>query len=130
MWGLSGSEGGGLCAPMEPERCSCVSTRDLENQTYEEVVLRLGAIALIAVMMGGFASASSAMTVTKPAGLEARPALQQIDYKKKKYYHKRQKYRAGGHYKKAPAHWHRYSRRPGDWQRRGCIVVGPIWWCP
>jgi hypothetical protein len=95
--------------------------------------LRLKAIALIAVMTGGFASAASAMTVTKPAGLAAQSALQQVDYKDhkgKKSYHKRQKYRAGGRYNKAPGNWHRYNNRPGDWQRRGCIVVGPIWWCP
>ncbi|MBS0231872.1 MAG: hypothetical protein JSR99_00105 [Proteobacteria bacterium] len=93
--------------------------------------MRIGAIALIAVLMGGFASASSAMTVTKPTGVATRPALQQIDYKKKnKYYHKRQKYHAGGRYDRAPAHWHRYNKRPGDWRRRGCIIVGPIWWCP
>jgi hypothetical protein len=72
------------------------------------------------------------MTVTKPAGLTAHPALQQVDYKKKnKHYHKRHNYRAGGHYNKAPSNWrHRYNKRPGDWQRRGCVIVGPVWWCP
>lgn len=94
--------------------------------------MRLKAIALIAALFGGLASSASAMTVAKPAGLTAAPALQQIDYhyKKQKYYHKRQKYRAGGHYDRAPSNWHRYNKRPGNWQRRGCITVGPIWWCP
>lgn len=26
--------------------------------------------------------------------------------------------------------WHRYSYRPWNWQRRGCVVLGPVWVCP
>jgi hypothetical protein len=40
------------------------------------------------------------------------------------------RYRAGGRYNSAPRGWHRYDRRPGDWSRRGCILVGPVWACP
>lgn len=43
---------------------------------------------------------------------------------------RRSKYRAGSHHKHAPGGWRRYDKRPGDWSRRGCIVVGPIWYCP
>lgn len=25
--------------------------------------------------------------------------------------------------------WKRYSYRPYDWEGRGCISVGPIWYC-
>jgi Ni/Co efflux regulator RcnB len=39
-------------------------------------------------------------------------------------------YRAGGRYSSAPHGWHRYHHRPRDWRTRGCIVVGPIWFCP
>ncbi len=39
-------------------------------------------------------------------------------------------YRAGHRYKHAPKGWHRYSHRPGYWQTRGCIMVGPVWFCP
>lgn len=42
----------------------------------------------------------------------------------------RQGYRAGRHYKHAPPGYRRYSSRPYGWQTRGCIVVGPVWWCP
>ena len=38
-------------------------------------------------------------------------------------------YRAGRHYRSAPHGWHRYQHRPRDWRRRGCIVVGPVWFC-
>lgn len=40
------------------------------------------------------------------------------------------RYRAGGRYKSAPRGWNRYDRRPGDWSRRGCVMVGPLWFCP
>jgi hypothetical protein len=26
--------------------------------------------------------------------------------------------------------WHRYSHRPSRWSNRGCVAVGPIWFCP
>jgi hypothetical protein len=93
-----------------------------------EVVVRIKAIALIAALSGGLmVSAASAMTIVKPEGLTVS-AGEQAAYKK--VYHKRNKYRAGGRYNRAPSNWHRFDKRPGDWQRRGCIVVGPIWWCP
>lgn len=48
----------------------------------------------------------------------------------KKVVHKHS-YRAGGRYKHAPRGWkHQYRSRPGDWSSRGCVTVGPIWWCP
>jgi hypothetical protein len=29
-----------------------------------------------------------------------------------------------------PAGWRRYERRPWDWRRRGCAMIGPVWFCP
>jgi hypothetical protein len=27
--------------------------------------------------------------------------------------------------------WRRYSYRPyDDWEARGCVIVGPVWYCP
>jgi hypothetical protein len=26
--------------------------------------------------------------------------------------------------------WHRYHHRPSNWRSRGCVIVGPIWFCP
>ena len=42
----------------------------------------------------------------------------------------RHSHRAGRRYRNAPRGWHRHSRRPHDWSRRGCIIVGPVWFCP
>jgi hypothetical protein len=39
-------------------------------------------------------------------------------------------YRAGHRYRSAPRGWHRHHRRPADWRVRGCILVGPVWFCP
>jgi len=39
-------------------------------------------------------------------------------------------YRPGGHYRSAPRGWHRFHARPRDWRTRGCVVVGPVWFCP
>jgi hypothetical protein len=42
----------------------------------------------------------------------------------------RSRYSPGHRYDRAPSHWHRYHSRPRDWRRRGCVIVGPIWFCP
>lgn len=42
----------------------------------------------------------------------------------------RHRYRAGGRYAHAPRGWHRHHSRPAYWQTRGCIMVGPLWFCP
>jgi hypothetical protein len=34
------------------------------------------------------------------------------------------------HVRKPPRGWHRYHQRPWDWHRRGCMQVGPLWFCP
>jgi len=36
----------------------------------------------------------------------------------------------GRRYDRSPPGWHRQHRRPGDWRRRGCVTVGPVWFCP
>jgi len=38
-------------------------------------------------------------------------------------------YMAGRRYDRAPSHYHRYAHRPYNWQSRGCILVGPVWFC-
>lgn len=29
-----------------------------------------------------------------------------------------------------PPGWRRYHARPRGWQTRGCMQIGPIWYCP
>ena len=37
----------------------------------------------------------------------------------------------GRRYRETPPGWRRHGyRRPGDWRTRGCILVGPLWFCP
>ena len=44
--------------------------------------------------------------------------------------HRRHHYRAGHRYRSAPPGWRRHHVRPWDWQRRGCVIGGPVWFCP
>jgi Ni/Co efflux regulator RcnB len=50
--------------------------------------------------------------------------------KKKVVHRDRHRYRAGHRYAHAPRGWHRHHARPSYWQTRGCIMVGPLWFCP
>src|SRR5262245_8995730 len=87
----------------------------------------LRAIALALCLAGGFASSTASATPIANVGSGAMPTsgIVLADYKKDKFH-----YEPGSHHSKAPKHWHRYSHRPGDWHARGCIVVGPVWFCP
>jgi hypothetical protein len=42
----------------------------------------------------------------------------------------RYRYAPGARLGAPPYGWRRYGARPYDWRTRGCIVVGPIWFCP
>lgn len=94
-----------------------------------------------------FALSTAALTFawTAPAGAVTPTAVghataqtdgvTQVQYKKRPYkksYKKGHKrgYRAGHRYDHPPRGWRRYDRRPSFWQTRGCIVVGPVWFCP
>lgn len=44
--------------------------------------------------------------------------------------HHRHRYRPGHRYRHRPHGWHRYHHRPHGWYARGCIIVGPLWFCP
>jgi hypothetical protein len=48
----------------------------------------------------------------------------------KRYGHDHRRYHPGRRYDRPPAKWRRYSKRPPDWTRRGCVIVGPLWYCP
>ncbi len=46
-----------------------------------------------------------------------------------RHYNHNYKYRGRYHY--GNRYWgHRYNYRPYNWQALGCIVVGPVWYCP
>jgi hypothetical protein len=97
--------------------------------------LKVAAFALSAALVGlAGASPASALPTSAIGGMtNAHAAVALVDYKKKVDYKKgkhHMKYNPGGHYKHAPHGWHRYDKRPGDWHTRGCVIVGPIWWCP
>ncbi len=42
----------------------------------------------------------------------------------------RHRFTPGSRHAKPPQHWRRYNARPRDWRTRGCIIVGPLWFCP
>lgn len=100
--------------------------------------MQMKTIALFALLSAAVPlSAASAMTIANPdasASAATSTVLHKADYrsnhKKMRRYHRRNRYTPGGHYNKAPSNWHRHHTRPGNWRTRGCIMVGPIWWCP
>jgi hypothetical protein len=94
--------------------------------------LKLAAFAFSAALLGlAVVSPASAVTPSAAVGHATvqTDGITPVQYKKKHYKH-RHKYRPGGRYKHAPKGWRRYSSRPSFWQTRGCVVVGPVWWCP
>jgi hypothetical protein len=99
------------------------------------MMVGIKAIALTVAFAAGVAATSaSAMPLSAQNGLsKSSDAIVLADYKnyKKKGWNKnRNHYSPGSRHKHGPKNWHRYNKRPGDWRTRGCIIVGPVWWCP
>ncbi|HYD16294.1 MAG TPA: hypothetical protein VEA77_07835 [Hyphomicrobium sp.] len=98
--------------------------------------MKIAAFALTAALLG-LASVTPASAVSPSAVGHATTQTDGVTLVAKKVIVKKNVYkknvfrhRAGGRYKHAPNGWHRHDHRPGDWHTRGCIVVGPIWYCP
>ena len=61
-----------------------------------------------------------------------------IDIRDRRRHHNRRRhYRRGRHHyapgsrrRSAPRGWRRHRYRPHNWRSRGCIVVGPVCFCP
>jgi hypothetical protein len=48
----------------------------------------------------------------------------------KHHAHKHHGKHHGHKYHRGPKGWHSYGYRPYNWYGRGCIVIGPLWYCP
>ena len=91
---------------------------------------------------------ASAATVTILAAISATPAPAappmaqpktiisansvQVQFNEPKRAHRQRwdrRYTPGRRYSHAPSHYRRHAHRPSDWRSRGCILVGPVWFC-
>ena len=99
---------------------------------------RLLPIALAAMLP---ASAAVATPATPSTGFASAAApIQLVDMRRHHHRGSRHDYRhrrhgkphftPGGRYRSAPHGWRSYRARPRNWRTRGCIVVGPVWFCP
>jgi hypothetical protein len=119
---------------------------------HRRFVLRIVALALSACLLG-FAGVASAVAapVSGAAHVSANTEsgvthVQQRHHRNDSFgkhnrYNKHNKFNRSGHkhrhgfrpgsrHSHAPNGWHRHSSRPSYWQTRGCVVVGPVWFCP
>ena len=45
--------------------------------------------------------------------------------------HRGDRYYGRGYVRREPPRgWHRFGYRPDDWRTRGCLEIGPAWFCP
>lgn len=35
-----------------------------------------------------------------------------------------------GRFRGGPRGWRRYNSRPRGYRGRGCVIIGPVWYCP
>lgn len=90
----------------------------------------LAMIGTLALCSTAWAAPLSSAGTTKEATSSQVEQVQRGDRRWRSH----RKYRRHGHrhrhYRGAPRGWRRYSYRPYDWRDRGCIIVGPVWFCP
>lgn len=97
--------------------------------------MRLGGTALAAAVALGAVVATSASAAPMNSAASATQQLTQSSVEKAQYkrnWKKRQRAHRGWHRHRSSRyrHWRRYHSRPYDWRTRGCVVIGPIWYCP
>lgn len=102
--------------------------------------MKIAAMAVSAAVLGLLsiapANALPSSSAITHATSHTGGSVEQVQFRRKGAYRKgfrrgyRQGYRSGHRYRRAPAGWRRYSARPYGWQTRGCVIVGPVWFCP
>ena len=114
-----------------------VSLTDIPRQRTESYMIKSILVASV-LSLAALSTASATPVVALPQLPSlAAPPVMQIQYggdrrmnRDRRDRHPRRRWVPGHRYDRAPPHWHRYHRRPHDWLRRGCIIVGPFWFCP
>jgi hypothetical protein len=96
---------------------------------------RLVLISLLALGTAiGSSAASAAPASTALSGLnQTHSGIELAKYHRHGRHFYRPHYRHHRHYYRGHNRyrgWHRYHHRPRHWRSLGCVVVGPIWYCP
>jgi hypothetical protein len=67
-------------------------------------------------------------TATSPADLiQAQYRHRDSHNRRNNRHHRYDRRRSHRH---PPHGWRRFGHRPHDWRMRGCIAIGPAWFCP
>jgi hypothetical protein len=97
----------------------------------------LKTIAAAALVVGLCGTASAAPVAPSSLGAQSGDAaLIQVAKRDRDRRHwrgnrHRQHWRGHRHWRQGPPRgWHRHHRRPWDWRTRGCVMFGPVWFCP
>jgi hypothetical protein len=98
--------------------------------------------AAAAAFMTVAASGASALPTAKPSqmGVETAATVEQVRHDRRHYRGDRhyrgnrglhRGWRHNRHHNRYDRYrgWNRYSYRPRGWRERGCVSVGPVWFC-
>lgn len=97
------------------------------------------ALFLAAVMQAPAPTPASAAAVKPSIAVESSVIEVQARRDRRGLRRDRRDYRRGwrgnrryyrGGYRRPPRGWRRYGYRPYNWRSRGCVVIGPLWFCP
>ena len=104
-------------------------------------ILLSAAVALM-VSTSAWAAAPSNMATAPGSSVADKSITEQVrdhnrhdrrvhrDRRDRRHFHGGRYYAPGSRHAHAPRGWRRYSSRPSYWRTRGCVVVGPVWFCP
>lgn len=100
--------------------------------------MKIVAFAISAALLGLASVTPATAAPSAPTGIKAALAaettgvVEQAQYRrdKRRGYRGRHHYRPGHRYNRPPKGWRRHSARPYGWRSRGCIAIGPVWYCP
>jgi hypothetical protein len=105
-------------------------------RSHKEGDFMLKTLAAAALVLGFASTAHAAPLANKALGAEAGQnsnivqVQQRRHMKQRNWNHRRGHWRHGQVRRGPPPGWRRYSTRPWNYQTRGCMMIGPVWFCP
>ncbi|WP_315786099.1 MULTISPECIES: hypothetical protein [unclassified Bradyrhizobium] len=95
-------------------------------------IATLSAILLVGTVGASAAPMAAATTQSETAASPMRLAQRDHRDRDGRWQHEQRRHHHRGYERRhgPPSGWHRYRYRPHDHHRRGCMQIGPAWFCP
>jgi len=95
-----------------------------------KTILLAAGLSLAVVSTAGAVTAPAKPGISSSDLIQVKKRWHGDDWKWNKKRARKGHYRYGHSYHRPPPGWRSYRSRPWGYRRRGCMSIGPVWYCP